>query len=237
LNRAGKDRENLPGDVDFRASRSSPRCKPKARSTAEYVDARSPQGVCDRVCITIKSASFQPGVAMNKNSDPISACCRCGQVRFTITGAPIMHVACYCTSCRTAGREFERVLGSPPIVADDGGTDSVLYRKDRVVEAAGADRLSEHRLKPDSPTRRMIATCCNTPLLLDFTKGHWLTFYRDCLPAQIPELEMRVMTKDRQADVTLPDDLPTYSTRPGKFVWKLLSSWAAMGFRRRQVTW
>ena len=77
----------------------------------------------------------------------------------------------------------------------------VLFRKDRVVQTAGADRLSEHRLKPDSPTRRMIATCCNTPMLLEFTKGHWLTFYRGGLPEEIPPLEMRVMTEDEPAAV------------------------------------
>ena len=41
----------------------------------------------------------------------------------------------------------------------------------------GAGYLEEHRLKPDSPTRRVIATCCNSGMFLDFTKGHWLTMY------------------------------------------------------------
>ena len=174
---------------------------------------------------------------MAKNSDPIAARCQCGKVRFAIRGTPIMHVACYCTSCRTAGRAFEQALGSPPIVADDGGTDFVLYRKDRVVPVAGGDRLSERRLKPDSPTRRMVATCCDTPVLLEFTKGHWLTFYRGCLPEEIPALEMRVMTKDKPAGVTLPADLPNYASHSGKFMWRLLFSWAAMGFRRPRVSW
>ena len=174
---------------------------------------------------------------MADNFNPITASCCCGQVRFAITGTPIMHVACYCTSCRTAGHDFERTLGSPPIVADDGGTDLVLYRKDRVVQTAGAHRLSEHRLKPNSPTRRMVATCCNTPMLLDFTKGHWVTFYRRGLPEKIPALEMRVMTADNPAALTLPNDVPNYEGRPAKFMWKLLTSWAATGFRRPQMTW
>ncbi len=161
-------------------------------------------------------------VAVTKSSDSHAARCRCGQVRFAISGTPIMHVACYCTSCRTAGHQFEQMPGSAPVVADDGGTDFVLYRKDRVLQAAGADLLSEHRLQPDSPTRRMIATCCNTPLLLEFTKGHWLSFYRNCLPEMIPPLELRIMTKDKPAAVTLPDDLPNYATHSGKFMRKLL---------------
>ena len=74
-------------------------------------------------------------------------------------------------------------------------------------------------------------------MLLEFTKGHWLTFYRGCLPEEIPALEMRVMTEDKPAAVTLHNDLPNHATRSSKFMWKLLSSWAAMGFRRPQVTW
>lgn len=174
---------------------------------------------------------------MAKSSQPMTASCRCGQVRFTITGAPIMHVACYCASCRTAGRGFEQTVGLPPVVAEDGGTDLVLYRKDRVAAATGAGGLSEHRLKPESPTRRMVATCCDTPMLLEFTKGHWLSLYRGRLPDEIPALEMRVMTQDKPAGVTLSSDLPNYPAYPGRFMWKLLSAWAAMGFRRPRVAW
>ena len=174
---------------------------------------------------------------MAKNSNLMTAFCRCGQVAFAIRGAPILHVACYCNSCRTAGRGFEETLGARPIVADDGGTDLVLYRKDRVLPTAGADRLREHRLKPESPTRRLIATCCNTPMLLDFTKGHWLSFYRGCLPEPVPALQMRVMTKDKPAAVTLPDDVPNYATHSKGAIGRLLLSWAAMGFRRVRIGW
>jgi hypothetical protein len=72
----------------------------------------------------------------------------------------------------------------------------------------GQEYLEEHRLKPDSATRRVVATCCNSPIFLDFTKGHWLTLYRNRFPAGAPRLEMRVMTKDRRGGVALADDLP-----------------------------
>ena len=49
-----------------------------------------------------------------------------------------------------------------PVLNPDGGTDYVLYRKDRVQCVTGQEHLEEHRLKPDSPTRRVIATCCNS---------------------------------------------------------------------------
>ena len=50
----------------------------------------------------------------------------------------------------------------------------------------GQEYLEEHRLKPDFPTRRVIATCCNSGMFLDFTKGHWLTMYRNRFPAGAP---------------------------------------------------
>jgi hypothetical protein len=94
--------------------------------------------------------------------------------------------------------------------------------------------MEARRLKPESPTRRMVATCCNSAMFLDFTKGHWLTLYRDRLPA-LPPLEMRVMTADRREGVVLPEDVPNYATHSGKFMWKLLAAWVPMGFRTPKV--
>jgi hypothetical protein len=120
-------------------------------------------------------------------------------------------------------------------VAADGGTDYVIYRKDRVRCVSGGDLLEGRRLKPDSPTRRMIARCCDTPMFLDFTQGHWLTIYRDRLPDIMPPATMRMMTAERPAGVTLPDDMANYPGRSAKFMLKLLRAWMAMGFRRPAV--
>ena len=174
---------------------------------------------------------------MARSAKPMDASCHCGQVVFRISGAPIMHAACYCTSCRTAGRAFDQEASSPPVVADDGGTDLVLYRKDRVVQTSGAGLLEEHWLTPESPTRRLVATCCHSPMMLDFTKGHWLSLYRGRLSGEVPALDMRVMTQDKPAGVTLPDDAPAYATHSAGSIWKLLSAGAAMGFRRPQLAW
>jgi hypothetical protein len=57
-------------------------------------------------------------------------------------------------------------------------TEYVLYRKDRVRLVMGAGHLEEHRLKPESPTRRVRATFCQAAMFLDLTKGHWLSLYR-----------------------------------------------------------
>jgi hypothetical protein len=165
-----------------------------------------------------------------------TASCRCGRVNFALIGKPIVHASCYCDGCRTAGLRFAEG-GSPAIVSDDGGTDVVLYRKDRVGPVAGTDLLREYRLTPASPTRRMVATCCNTPMFLEFTPGHWLTLYRGRLTGAIPPLEMRIMTRARPSGPPLPGDLPNYAAHPPRFMFRLLAAFGAMGFRKPQIAW
>jgi hypothetical protein len=164
-----------------------------------------------------------------------SASCRCGKVELRIAGAPILHGVCYCASCQEAGRRYQATPGAEPVVAADGGTDYVLYRKDRISCIKGGDLFEERRLKPESPTRRMYARCCNTAMFADFTKGHWLTVYRGRLPDDVPPATMRMMTAARPKGVILPDDMANYSGYSGKFMLKLLGAWLAMGFRRPAV--
>jgi hypothetical protein len=170
-----------------------------------------------------------------KQHRSLTASCRCGAVVLEVTGAPIVHAVCYCASCQEAGQQIEQLPDAPPVLDADGGTDFVLYRKDRVRCGRGCERMEARRLKADSPTRRMVATCCNSAMFLDFTKGHWLTVYRARLPDDVPPLEMRVMTADRPEGAVLPDDAPSYAGHAGRFMWKLLTAWASMGFRAPKV--
>jgi hypothetical protein len=164
-----------------------------------------------------------------------SATCRCGKVELQITGDPILCGICYCASCQEAGRRHQADPGADAVTAADGGTDYVLYRKDRVRCVAGGDLLEERRLKPESPTRRMVARCCGTAMFLDFTKGHWLTIYRGRVGTDLPPAAMRMMTAERPEGVVLPDDITNYPGHSGKFMLKLLAAWMAMGFRRPSV--
>ena len=158
--------------------------------------------------------------------------CSCGQCEMVLSGEPIVTAICYCTSCRTAGRRFEALPGGRPVLAEDGGTPFVLQRKDRAACTRGAELLKEHRLKPSSPTRRVVATCCNSPMFLEFSGGHWLSVYRDRLDAaERPPVEMRTMIADRPAGVEFTDALPSYRKQSGGFMWRLLVAWVAMGFR------
>jgi hypothetical protein len=165
------------------------------------------------------------------------AVCQCGKTAIGLTGDPIQSVTCYCESCRTAAQGFERDLGGPKTVHADGGVDYCLYRKDRVRIAQGADNLSEYRLKPGSPTRRLVASCCGSPMAVDFAPGHWLTVFRDRLSGPAPEPQLRIMTRDKPQGVVLSGAIPTYETQPPSMIFKLLAAWVRMGFRRPTITW
>ncbi len=172
-----------------------------------------------------------------KKHEHLFSICRCGKAKFEAVGAPILTAACYCASCQEAGRRLEQLASAPPVLDPDGGTCVILYRKDRVRCVMGLEYLEEHRLRPESPTRRVVATCCNSAMFLDFTKGHWLSMYRNRFPISAPPLEMRVMTKDRRAGVELADDAANYSGFSGTFILKLLAARIAMGLCRTDITW
>jgi hypothetical protein len=190
---------------------------------------------CDIFSYGVKSVG--EGRKVNrKQHKHLCAICQCGKVKLEAVGPPILTGSCYCTSCQEAGRQFEQLASAPPVLDADGGTGMILYRKDRVQCVTGQEYLGERRLKPDSPTRRVVATCCNSAMFLDFTKGHWLSMYRNRFPAGVPPVEMRIMTKERRVGVELADDLPNYSGYPARFMLKLIAAWIAMGFRRPQIT-
>lgn len=161
--------------------------------------------------------------------------CACGAVCLEATGPSMMTTICHCTSCRTAGQAFDAHSPVDPIVDAAGGTAVVLWRKDRVRCLRGSERLVGHRLKPESPSRRMVASCCGTPMFGDFTKGFWVSIYRGRVP-DAPAPFVCVMTGDALDGTVFPDDgLPRYRGRPAKFAFKLLTTWAAMGFRNPRI--
>ncbi|VVT17362.1 conserved hypothetical protein [Roseovarius sp. EC-HK134] len=158
--------------------------------------------------------------------------CKCGQTRLEVEGKPIKSVECCCTSCREAADRMQRLEGAPRTVTDHGTTPFVMYRKDRVRFLAGADTLAGFRLSPEASSRRVIATCCNTPVYLEFKGGHWLSFYSGLWPAGTkPAPTMRTMTSDLPEGSTLPDDIPNAKKHSLGFFAKLFGAWVAMGFR------
>lgn len=166
----------------------------------------------------------------------IQLTCACGEVRIEVTGASIVSAECCCNSCRAAAAKFEQLPGARPVLSGYGAVRYELYRKDRVRFLSGREHLREFRLKPESPTRRVVAACCNTPLFTEFRNGHWLSLYGALWPADaLPPLEMRTMTSDLTDASMLPNDVPNLRTQSGTFFAKLLWAWIAMGFRVPKV--
>lgn len=163
--------------------------------------------------------------------------CTCGQVHLQVVGAPILSAGCCCNSCRTAGARLQRLPSAPQLLDAHGATRFVLYRKDRIRFLEGGALLKELRLTPEAKTRRVVATCCNTPVFLEFESGHWLSLYGCLWPeGALPPLEMRTMTEDLPAGSALPDDVPNARRQSVSFFVKLLGAWIAMGFRSPKIT-
>lgn len=158
--------------------------------------------------------------------------CRCGAVRMEVTRAPMIAAECYCDSCRSAGAKLAALPGALPMLNDKGGTPYELYRKDRVRFVSGAELMRAFRLTPTSPTRRVVASCCNTPLFAEFQNGHWLSIYAALWPeAERPPMQLRTMTSDLPSGVVLDDRLPNAKHQTFGFFAALLGAWVAMGFR------
>jgi len=114
----------------------------------------------------------------------------------------------------------------------DGGSAYLLYRKDRIHCSRGAERLRDYRIKSESPTRRVVATCCNSAMFLDFQKGHWLSVYRARFEGDVPALQMRIQTKFKPVSRNIPNDVAVYPTYPLRFIAKLMAARVAMLFHR-----
>lgn len=158
--------------------------------------------------------------------------CACGQTQLEVTGSPIASVECCCTSCREASVRMRALDGAPDFLSEHGTTPFVMYRKDRVRFIGGEDTLKAFRLSAKASTRRAVATCCNTPVFLEFESGHWLSLYTEIWPdGTQPSPESRTMAADFPDGTDLPDDIPNAKKHSLGFFAKLLGAWIAMGFR------
>jgi len=162
--------------------------------------------------------------------------CACGKLHLAVEGAPILVAECHCDSCRAAAGRLGALPRAQPITEPNGGTHYVLYRKDRVRFTAGTEHMHAFRLTPESPTRRVVATCCNTPLFTEFQNGHWLSLFGRLWPdGERPKAAMRTMTSDLPAGTVLSNDIPNAGRQSLGFFGKLLLAWVAMGFRTPKI--
>jgi hypothetical protein len=164
----------------------------------------------------------------------MTSSCTCGMVQLTAIGEPILSNICYCDDCQNGAGQIEALPNAPAVANTDGGTGFLLYRKDRIDCSRGVSLLKSYKLEEKSATNRVVATCCNSALFMNFDDGrHWVSAYRARFHGVLPPVQMRVCTKDKRADVELPDDLPSYPGYPLRMIARLVAAWIPMLFSRR----
>lgn len=159
--------------------------------------------------------------------------CQCGAVECLAQGAPIGTAVCYCDDCQAAAAQIEALPGAAPVMDPDGGTALCLFRANRFTVRRGAEQLAAHKLRPDSITNRMVATCCNSAMFLSFDKGpHWVSTLRNRFAAGQPPIQFRHMTKYRTSTLPYPDAVTTHRKFPPRFLGMVLRDWVALKLGR-----
>jgi len=163
----------------------------------------------------------------------MTATCACGCVELKASGKPIVSAACYCDDCQTGAAQIEALPNAASVRDPDGGTSYMLYRKDRFECSKGAELLKPHKLKDASPTNRVVATCCNSAMFVNFDRGpHWVSAYRARFHGDLPPVQARICTKFKPDGIVRSDDVPSYRNYPPSFIVKLLVSRIAMAFAK-----
>jgi hypothetical protein len=158
------------------------------------------------------------------------ASCACGTVRCEGVGAPIVSVVCYCSDCQEGGRKIEALPGAPRVLEADGGASYLTYRDDRFRCVSGAEMLVAYKISDRAPTRRMVASCCNSGMFLKFEPGFWISSYRLRYSGDLPPIEMRNQTRDRRAETAISSDAPSFSRFPMRLFAKLIRARIEMLF-------
>ncbi len=158
-----------------------------------------------------------------------TATCACGRVELEAHGAPIVSAVCYCDDCQAGGHKIEALPNAGAVVDPDGGTAYIIYRKDRFACTKGDDLLRRIKLRETSRTNRVVATCCNSAMFVDFDGGpHWISAYRARFRGDLPPLQFRISTKFKPDGIVLPDDVPSHPSYPPAMAFKLLATRVAM---------
>jgi hypothetical protein len=159
--------------------------------------------------------------------------CVCGQVAVEAIGAPIASVICYCDDCQEGARQIRALPNAVSVEDPDGGTAYLAYRKDRLRCLKGASLLRPHKIRENSATNRVIATCCNSAMFMNFDDGkHWVDLYRSRCEGEVLPVQMRICTKFKPDARSMPTDVPHFSRYPLALLAKLVLAKAAMLLHR-----
>jgi hypothetical protein len=159
--------------------------------------------------------------------------CQCGAVECSGQGPPFLSAVCYCDDCQQAAWQIEAAGKGPRVTDPDGGTALCLFRDDKFSIERGTDLLQPHRLEPTSATGRMVASCCNSAMFLDFADGRfWKSAMIDRIVGPMPAIEMRLCTRYRTSPLPWPDKAPQHENFPLSALWRVAQQWLAMKLGR-----
>ena len=162
--------------------------------------------------------------------------CVCAKVRFEVIGAPILAAACYCADCHAAASEIGSLPRAPSLAENDGGTECLLYRKDRIACVQGEALLRPIRLNPTSATKRLVAGCCNSAVVMSFDDSrHWVSAYRRRLDGTLPPIEMRICTGETRSADDAPNGIPSFKRYPARMMVRLVVARLAMTFDKGET--
>jgi hypothetical protein len=150
-----------------------------------------------------------------------------------VRGAPIVSLVCYCDTCQEGSRRIEALPSAPSVREADGGTAYVSYRKDRVAFTRGRELLKEDALARNPGTKRVVASCCNSAMMIRFDgPQHWIPIYRARFDANPPAIQLRICTGFRSEGTAIPGNVPSHRDYPPALMMTLLTSRLAMIFGR-----
>jgi hypothetical protein len=161
----------------------------------------------------------------------LRAACACGKVVLQMRGAPIAAAVCYCDDCQAAGRLIEALPDAQSVLDPDAGSSLVMYRRDRLSVAEGAELLRPIKLKPETATVRFVAGCCNSAMYLGFEDSkHWVDVFRSRIIGEAPPITARMCTRYLPVGTKVPDDAPSTPGFYFPLVAKVLAARIAMLF-------
>ena len=170
---------------------------------------------------------------MTKTNPNHVAQCRCGAVEIGAWSNPLVVAACYCDDCQAASGRLAASANGAPVASADGGTEFMVFRRDRIACTRGAENLQSMKLTAATKTWRMIARCCETPMYIAFDdKRPRVSALRAGFGAGAPAVEMRICTRFRRPENKPEDGLPEHPGYPAAMILRILAAWPGMLFGR-----
>jgi hypothetical protein len=170
---------------------------------------------------------------MTKTNPNHVAQCRCGAVEIGAWSNPLVVAACYCDDCQAASGRLAASANGAPVASAEGGTEFMVFRRDRIACTRGAENLKVMRLRDATKTRRMVAGCCGTPMYVGFDDNRpWVSAFRAGFGPDAPPVQMRICTRFRRPEHKTEDGLPEHRGYPAAMILRILAAWPLTLFSR-----